>query len=105
MRKIERLMCNAVALRVPWQLNNTTVTVTKENDPNHQFHTSDYVTVYLHGNRIAYQDRYHPHELRIDHATLKKYPTRTTTSRLRALGFDLYTSKGVVCVRKDITHI
>ena len=105
MRKIESLMCNAIAQRIPWQLNNTTVTATKENDPHHQFHVDTYVTVYLHGNRIAYQDPYQPHELRIDHATLKKYPTRTTLSRLRALGFILTVSKGHINVVKGAVII
>lgn len=105
MRKIESLMCNAVTQRIPWQLNNTTVTATKENDPYHQFHVSTYVTIYLHGSRIAYQDPYQPHELRIDHATLKKYPTRTTLSRLRALGFDLHVLKGKLYVIRDTVYI
>jgi len=32
----------------------------------------------------------------INYKTLKKWPTRTTMSRLRALGFNVYTRKGRV---------
>lgn len=105
MRKIENEMLTAVLARRPWQAGNTAVTFTKEPDPEHQFGVNECVTVYLHGNRIAYQNPYDLNLLHIDHGTLKKYPTRTTLSRLRALGFTVNISKGTVLVSKGIIGI
>lgn len=101
MRKIEAEMQNAVALRQPWQKNNTTVVVTTGEDPECKWSTSPYVSVHLHGNRIAYQPKDNLKVLCIDRLTLKQYPTRTTLSRLRALGFVLTITRGKINVIKD----
>ena len=80
MRKIEQKMVNAVTQRYSWSEGNTTVNIEEQ---------ANKVTVFLYGNRIAYQ--YKPNEcfLSVDENTLNKFPTRTTFSRLRALGFTL----------------
>lgn len=78
MRKIEQAMFNAVKARRNWAQGNTKV----------QF---DFAggRVMLYGHRIAYTD--HKGVLTVDVDTLRSYPTATTKSRLRALGFDVYT--------------
>lgn len=73
MRKIEQAMVNAVQAGIAWSNANTMVT--KDG------------TVYLHGNRIAYKLG---SELVCDEATLSRWPTATTQSRLRALGFKVF---------------
>lgn len=92
MRKIEREMVAAVESLTDWSKDNTAVrTYTHDGE---RFWSE----VYLHGNRIATVDTlkcganvYRPHI-----TNLLKWPTRTTMSRLRALGFDVCTRKGVV---------
>lgn len=71
MRKIESEMLNAVQNGNFWHSGNTLVT------PD---------AVFLHGNRIAHRDAL----TRLwvaDADTLARWPTNTTRSRLRALGF------------------
>ena len=71
MRKIEQNMLQAVLNCRDWHEDNTSVIGG---------------AVYLHGNRIAYRDTL----TRLwvaDAATLAQWPTNTTRSRLRALGF------------------
>lgn len=75
MRKIEQGMVSAVKDRRNWKSGNTEVFVTKLGD----------VCVKLHGSTIA------AYIQGIDgypcNAAWEKFPTRTTASRLRALGF------------------
>lgn len=73
MRKIEKAMVKAIATRKDWKSGNTEVA----ND------ASGGCTVYLHDNPIAYfnEGKYY------DELTWANWPTRTTASRLRALGF------------------
>jgi hypothetical protein len=49
--------------------------------------------VFLHGNRIAFV--YNDGSVSVEIETLRKYPTRTTCSRLRALGVPVSLVKGV----------
>jgi len=83
MRKIEKAMCIAVNSRNSWKSDNTTVG-----------YAVGLSTVYLHGHRIATIDHI-KHNQTVDADTLAKYPTRTTKSRLNALGFNVTTKKGV----------
>jgi hypothetical protein len=75
MRKIEKEMCLAIGQRKTWQNNNTSVRVI--DDVN--------MGVFLHGNHIADVNT-NTGFLMVNNATLNKWPTRTTKSRLRALG-------------------
>ena len=77
MRKIEREMNRAIHNRKPWASGNTQVTP----------HAAG-CTVYLHGHPIAEVD--HAFMPWVNYHTLQQWPTRTTMSRLRALGVDVY---------------
>jgi len=83
MRKIEQQMVNAVHARKGWSLDNTSVQT-----------VGSISAVYLHGNHIA--DYSHElHKLTVNTNTLKRWSTPTTKSRLRALGANVATRKGV----------
>ena len=83
MRIIEKQMLAAIEAGTSWQGGNTTVSFT-----NHG------MGVYLHCNLIAFKhDDGEP--MGVDTETLKDYPTKTTCSRLRALGFDVSVKCGV----------
>lgn len=84
MRKIEQLMNNAIHSQKRWALQNTIVSPI--DDVN--------VAVYLHGHEIAIVNTHNGFTMtNID--TLRRYPTNTTKSRLRALGVSVSTRKGV----------
>jgi hypothetical protein len=84
MRKIEQLMNNAIHTQKRWSLQNTIVSPI--DDVN--------VAVYLHGHEIAIVNTYNGFVMtNID--TLRRYPTNTTKSRLRALGANVATRKGI----------
>lgn len=91
MRVIEKEMLEAIKHGRDWSKDNTRTVV----DAGYR---SYWVDVYLHGNHIAEvicrmgcDDVVKPNT-----ATLRDYPTRTTMSRLRALGVDVCTRKGAV---------
>lgn len=75
MRQIERNMRAALRDGREWRQDNTAVTADG--------------TVTLHGNRIAYGGK-------VDIDTLRRWPTVTTKSRLRALGFDIQQRAGAI---------
>jgi hypothetical protein len=84
MRKIEQLMNDAIHTQKRWSLQNTIVSPI--DDVN--------VAVYLHGHEIAIVNTYNGFTMtNID--TLRRYPTNTTKSRLRALGVNVATRKGI----------
>jgi hypothetical protein len=84
MRKIEQQMNNAIHNHVRWFLDNTIVSPLDDIT----------VAVYLHGHEIALINRRTGFVMtNVD--TLRRYPTNTTKSRLRALGVDVATRKGV----------
>ena len=84
MRKIEKQMVAAVQNLAKWRLDNTSVS------------PIDDVTcaIYLHGHEIALINQ-RSGLVMVNENTLKAYPTNTTKSRLRALGVDVATRKGV----------
>ena len=86
MRKIEQQMLAAVAAGKAWTLDNTTVSMHVDargfQVPN----------VFLHGNHIATIEN---GVCRVNEYTLARWPTPTTKSRLRALGANVSTRKGV----------
>ena len=79
MRKIEKEMLNAISEQRYWHKDNTMV------------HSDG--MVYLHGNHIA---TVNDDSIDINLYTLRRWPTMTTRSRLRALGADLVSIKGVL---------
>jgi hypothetical protein len=92
MRKIEIQMLNAIYNNKAWQLGNTTVTP--------RFDGS--LSVYLHGNHIAdvvnsqiADGVITPRIVDVNKETLRQWSTPTTKSRLRALGADVSTRKGI----------
>jgi hypothetical protein len=88
MRKIERQMLAAIRYSENWSNANTMVTY----DSN-----SGLSTIYLHGHKIATATNAAPYEpATANVGTLRAWPTRTTMSRLRALGVDVCTRKGDV---------
>lgn len=75
MRKIEFEMCLAASRHRKWQSGNTAVVPIDDTN----------VAIYLHGNEIATVNSDTGFTM-VNHVTLLKWPTRTTKSRLRALG-------------------
>ena len=97
MRVIEKEMNRAIAQGKHWAKDNTQVvidTVLGE-APEEDFRVAN---VYLHGHEIATVfDMGTPTQwYSVNRNTLRAWPTRTTMSRLRALGVDVCTRKGVV---------
>lgn len=96
MRVIEKEMLEAIKHGRDWSKDNTRV----ESSAGYRSYVAD---VYLHGNHIAEvlcrmgcDDIVKPN---VD--TLLRWPTRTTMSRLRALGVDVCTRKGDVCLNGE----
>lgn len=77
MRKIEVKMLEAIDKRKSWSEQNTGVEYRDDG-------AYPYARVYLHGNTLG-EYRYDDRVFYINHATLEKWPTRTTKSRIRAL--------------------
>jgi hypothetical protein len=91
MRKIEQQMLNAINSKMDWCLDNTRVVYSAPTLTN-PFGSKS--VIYLHGNHIA--DYAHESEkLTVNQATLRQWSTPTTKSRLRALGANVSTRKGV----------
>ena len=81
MRQIEFDMVKAIRENKPFKRDNTQVKI-----------DANTAHVFLHGNHIASITYGQP---RVNINTLRDYPTSTTKSRLRALGVDVYTKKGI----------
>ena len=97
MRVIEKQMLAAINSGRDWSKDNTRVVVEAD-------YRSYFADVYLHGHHIAEvfcamgcDDHVH-----VNRDTLREWPTRTTMSRLRALGVDVYTRKGNVILDNEI---
>jgi hypothetical protein len=84
MRKIEKQMIQAIYDRKAWKSGNTIVS------PIDGVNSA----VFLHGNHIADVNSTNGSVMVVTH-TLRAYPTVTTKSRLRALGANVSTRKGV----------
>jgi hypothetical protein len=84
MRKIEKQMVAAIQNRATWRLDNTSISPIDDVNS----------AVYLHGHEIALVNQ-RSGLIMVNENTLKAYPTNTTKSRLRALGVDVATRKGV----------
>jgi hypothetical protein len=94
MRKIEQQMLSAIHNKVDkWMNNNTAVfyiSASESGNPN-----GSRSEIYLHGNLIAEYWHDAPTPLEVDTKTLARWSTPTTKSRLRALGANVTTRKGV----------
>lgn len=84
MRKIEKVMIQAINERKTWHGSNTSVS--SIDDVN--------CAVFLHGNHIADVNS-RTGFVMVNAYTLAKWPTNTTKSRLRALGANVTTKKGI----------
>ena len=91
MRLIEKEMLAAINGGRDWSKDNTRVEIV----PRYRAYRAE---IYLHGNHIAdvFNDMAGTSVVNPNVATLCQYPTRTTMSRLRALGVDVCTRKGEV---------
>jgi hypothetical protein len=94
MRKIEQQMLSAIHNKIDkWVNNNTAVfyiSASESGNPN-----GSRSEIYLHGNIIAEYWHDSPTPLAVDTKTLARWSTNTTKSRLRALGANVSTRKGV----------
>ena len=101
MRKIEQQMLNALQARKDFVLSNTAVFfIGAQESGNPHGARSE---VFLHGNHIA--DYWHESgELEVDTRTLARWSTVTTKSRLRALGANVTTKKGVTYLDGVAVH-
>ena len=88
MRKIEKFMLAAIEHHVPWSMNNTQVSI-----------DANTAHIFLFGKHIASVVKGGTPIVNLD--TLRKYPTTTTKSRLRALGVNVYTRKGITFVNGE----
>ena len=92
MRKIELAMLEAIKSKKTKTIDNTKI----EYLPALSTPTRariEYTKIYLHGNHIA-SYMYDLDRFDYNPITLAAWPTNTTKSRLRALGFDVKTKKG-----------
>jgi hypothetical protein len=85
MRKIEQQMRAAALGGYNWASGNTTVTT-----------RGNLREVFLHGHHIAYVSE--SGKALPNLTTLREWPTSTTKSRLRALGINVSTCKGITYV-------
>jgi hypothetical protein len=87
MRKIEQQMLDAIknlSIGKSWQSSNTTVRKIEGKS-----------MIFLHDNLIAEFCQTFDDPLIVNREVLRRYPTNTTKSRLRALGANVATRKGV----------
>ena len=89
MRKIESMMLQAIQYRYNFRKENTSVLIT----PTH-------AAVYLHNNHIA-DVMYDSGEVAVNKEMLSRWSTPTTKSRLRALGANVTTRKGVTYLNNE----
>jgi hypothetical protein len=98
MRKIEEEMLSAIEARKNWSKGNTSVRYfSGEENGNPFLHRAE---IYLHGNHIA-THYYIYRETEPNEKTFRKWPTTTTRSRLRALGINASTRKGVAYIGNE----
>ena len=89
MRLIEKEMNAAINAGRDWSKDNTRVIPT----------SVGVSRVLLHGHEIAQVSRHG--SVVVNASTLRAWPTRTTMSRLRALGVDVCTRKGEVMLNGE----
>ena len=94
MRLIEEQMNKAISNKSIWSKDNTEVTYFTSHNLSH---------IRLFNHHIAVYDHNH-NKLIPNEGTLAAWPTRTTMSRLRALGVDVCTRKGIVYLDDKAIH-
>ena len=96
MRLIETEMNEAIKHGRDWAKDNTRVEV----DAGYRTYFAD---VYLHGHHIAevWCRMGCDDVVKVSVDTLRNWPTRTTMSRLRALGVDVCTRKGEILLNGE----
>lgn len=92
MRKIEQQMLSAIRTRTDWHGPNTAVHYLPASETGNPFGPRS--EIFLHGNHIASVWHNSPDVAETNRATFARWPTRTTVSRLRALGIDAAIRKG-----------
>lgn len=92
MRKIEIALNNHITLAKDFNLGNTTGFYVSAKESGNPFGAR--YEIYLHGNHIA-DYWYESGKIEVNINTLKRYPTVTTKSRLRALGVNVTTKNYV----------
>ena len=96
MRVIEKQMLAAINGGRDWSKDNTRVTAKRVDG-------MVFSDVFLHNHRIASVTMWNGKPATsVCKDTLREWPTRTTMSRLRALGVDVYTRKGNVILDNEI---
>lgn len=104
MRKIEQQMLEAIQNQENWRCDNTAVTQYTNSTKgwtNYQHHAH----VSLFGNTIAIIDYENDSSVHVNVVTWHDYPTRTTQSRLRALGMPAKTKAGKTFINgNDVTQ-
>ena len=94
MRKIEQQMLNAIRNKMDkWVNNNTAVFYISASESGNP--SGSRSEIYLHGKLIAEYWHDLPTPLEVDTTTLARWSTPTTKSRLRALGANVTTRKGI----------
>lgn len=100
MRVIEKQMLNAIDNKIDWTKDNTSVFFISANESGNPHGSRS--EVYLHGNHIASYWHGLNDALEVCENTLKRYPTNTTKSRLRALGVNVTTKRGVTYLNGEV---
>lgn len=90
MRKIEKLMVQAIVNRERFAQDNTMVSIVENT-----------AQVFLHGNHIATMD-YTTRMLTVNVETLRRWPSPTTKSRLRALNVNVYTKNHTTYLNNEV---
>lgn len=98
MRKIEKEMLSAIAEKRNWSNANTSVQYQPEVATSEKA-CIEYAKIFLHNNHIATWC-YGLKRMDYNPVTLKTWPTRTTFSRLNALGIKAGMRKGIVYVNE-----
>ena len=92
MRKIEQEMIRAIVERRDWHKDNTAVYYIPAQESGNPHGAC--AEIKLHNNLIA-EMWYESGKLEVNVSMLRRYPTPTTKSRLRALRVNVATKKGV----------
>ena len=104
MRAIEQQMLTAIKNKASkWVNSNTAVFYVSAGESGNR--AGGRSEIYLHGNHIA--DYWHDlsDALEVDSRTLARWPSNTTKSRLRALGANVSTKKGVTYLNaQEVTY-
>ena len=98
MRKIEKLMVQAIVNRKDWHLDNTAVYYIPQSESGNPHGARSEIK--LHNNLIA-EMWYDSGKLEVNVAMLRRYPTPTTKSRLRALNVNVTTKRGVTYLNNE----